>query len=73
MVAPREWKSQAAEQIQLMGAGGSSEVLFGAGKRQMPADELLSRDLRGEALRRAARPQTGPNPHPRGLRAWLHR
>ena len=73
MVAPREWKSQAAEQIQLMGAGGSSEVLFGACKRQMPADELLSRDLRREALRRAARPQTGPKPHPRGLRAWLHR
>ena len=73
MVAPREWKSQAAEQIQRMGAGGSREVLFGAGKRQMPADELLSRDLRRDALRRAARLQAPPRPRAMGFRAWLHR
>ena len=54
MVAPREWKSQAAEQIQLMGANGSSEVLFGAGKRLMPADEMLPRQMRQE--RCAGRP-----------------
>lgn len=73
MVAPREWKSQAAEQIQLMGAGGSSEVLFGAGKRHLPADELLPRQLRQEALRRAARPQAAPQPRSIGFRAWLRR
>ena len=73
MVAPREWKSQAAEQIQLMGAGGSSEVLFGAGKRQLPADELLPGEFRREALRRAARPKAAPRPRSIGFRAWLHR
>ncbi len=73
MVAPREWKSQAAEQIQLMGAGGSSEVLFGAGKRLMPADEMLPRQLRAEALRRAARLQVPSRPRSIGFRAWLHR
>ncbi len=73
MVAPREWKSQAAEQIQLMGANGSSEVLFGAGKRFMPADEMLPRQMRQEALRRAARPQAAPRHRSIGFRAWLHR
>lgn len=73
MVAPREWKSQAAEQIQLMGAGGSSEVLFGAGKRFMPADEMLPRQMRQEALRRATRPQAYPKPRSIGFRAWLRR
>ena len=72
MVAPREWKSQAAEQIQLMGAGGSSEVLFGACKRQLPADELLPGEFRREALRRAARPKARPRSHTSGLRVWLH-
>lgn len=73
MVAPREWKSQAAEQIQLMGAGGSSEVLFGAGKRRLPADEHLPREFRLEAMRRAARPQPPTRPRSIGFRAWLHR
>ena len=73
MVAPREWKSQAAEQIQLMGAGGSSEVLFGAGKRLMPADEMLPRQIRQEALRRAARAHAPSQSRSIGFRAWLHR
>ncbi|MDE2836400.1 MAG: hypothetical protein OXL97_02675 [Chloroflexota bacterium] len=73
MVAPREWKSQAAEQIQLMGARGSSEVLFGAAKRQMPADELLPREYRQEALRRAARSHAPQRTRSIGFRAWLHR
>ena len=73
MVAPRELKSQAAEQIQMMWAGRSSEVPFGAGKRQLPVDELLSRDLRREALRRAARTQAALRSRPLGLRAWFHR
>ena len=73
MVAPREWKSQAAEQIQLMGAGGSSEVLFGASKRLMPADEMLPRQMRQEALRRAARPHVYPRQRSLGFRALLRR
>jgi hypothetical protein len=73
MVAPREWDFQVVDQIRLMNAPGSDEVLFRAGKRHLPADELLTSDIRAEAQRRAARPRAYPRPRSIGFRALLRR
>ncbi len=55
-----------------MNAPGSDEVLFGAGRRHLPADELLPSEIRREALRRAARPAMRRKSLASGLLAWLH-
>ncbi len=73
MVAPRESGFQVIEQVRLMNAPGSDEVLFGVGKRHLPADEMLPREMRAEAQRRAARSHAPARPRSIGFRAWLRR
>ena len=73
MVVPRELGFQVIEQVRLMNAPGSDEVLFGVSKRSLPADEMLPREMRAEALRRAARFHAPARPRSIGFRAWLRR
>ena len=73
MVAPREWDFQVVDQIRLMNAPGSDEVLFRTGKHRLPADELLTSDIRREAQRRATRSHAPSRPRSIGFRAWLRR
>lgn len=73
MAAPRGWGSQVVDQIRLMNAPGSDEVLFRTGKRHLPVDELLTSDIRREAQRRAAKPRAYPRARAIGFRALLRR
>ena len=69
----REWKSQAAEQIKLNGNEGSSELLFGPGKKQRPMDEMTPSQLREASRRRGAKPRPRrPKSLIFRLRAWLN-